>query len=403
MQMETNLGPVTVRERSKILDVWRGFALLGIAMANFPEFSLWTFMSPSKQAALPWSGADDVVHYLLYMLVDGKFYTLFSLLFGIGFSIILSRRGWRLFVRRMTILFVIGFCHRIFLWSGDILLLYAVAGLLLTLFIPLSDRWLFRSAILLLLLPIGFDAIQECFNMDWSAFFYNAWWQKAYERGITEENFATWLVDAKTYDKVFDFLIQGTYERTWELVSGFRLFKVLGLFILGYLFGKHRLYTRLAELPLRRIMISTLSLSLPLSALYAWSAVGGHPWGNTVHSILYTFSVYPTAIGYACGLALLFLSNSERKCWDALAAPGRMALTCYILQTIIGRVHFYGIGFGLGASLPLAAVEVIAIAAFILEILVTLLWLRFFRFGPLEWIWRMLTYGKHFPLLKQKE
>ena len=122
-----------------ILDALRGLALLGIALANFPEFALWTFLSADERQAMATAGIDSVVRYLQYLLVDGKFYTIFSLLFGVGFSLILSRHSVSLFVRRMLILAFIGFCHLMFIWSGDILLLYACGGLLLPLFIRLKD------------------------------------------------------------------------------------------------------------------------------------------------------------------------------------------------------------------------------------------------------------------------
>ena len=119
-------GPTTAKERHVILDALRGLALLGIALANFPEFALWTFLSADEQQAMTTAGIDSVVRYMQYMLVDGKFYTIFSLLFGVGFSLILSRHPVSLFVRRMLILAVIGFCHLMFIWSGDILLLYGL-------------------------------------------------------------------------------------------------------------------------------------------------------------------------------------------------------------------------------------------------------------------------------------
>lgn len=116
MNPNSNAGPVTERQRYIILDALRGFALLGIAIANFPEFSLWTFLSEEATAAMPTAHVDGVVRWAEYLLVDGKFYTLFSLLFGIGFSIIIGNaekrgaNGFRIFYRRMTVLLVMGCC-----------------------------------------------------------------------------------------------------------------------------------------------------------------------------------------------------------------------------------------------------------------------------------------------------
>ena len=373
---------------------------MGIALANFPEFGLWTFLSSSEQIAMPTANIDGIVRFLQYLFVDGKFYTIFSLLFGIGFSLILARHGRRLFVRRMLILVGIGFLHLMFIWSGDILLLYAIGGLLLTLFIGLKDKALLVIALSLILIPIGLDAMTEFWGFDFAAPFYRQWWQVAEAQGINEDNFASWLRDAHSYKEMFAFLLQGACERMWEFVEGHRLPKVVGLFILGYLIGKHRLYVRLQDLPLKRLFWPLLLLALPLSSLYAWSAANGHPWGRTVHSLLYAVSVIPMAAVYITGVSLTCRRHPHAPLFRWLAAPGRMALTNYISQSLIGIVLFYGLGFGLGTSFGLIQIELTALVVFFLQILLSRLWLRYFRFGPLEWLWRLLTYSRYFPLLR---
>lgn len=382
--------PTSAKERYAVLDALRGLALLGIALANFPEFGLWTFLSAEQQAALPTAEVDRWVRFAQYMLVDGKFYTIFSLLFGVGFSLILMRHSRTLFIRRMLILVAIGFLHLMFVWNGDILLLYAVGGLLLTLFVRWSDRVLLCTALGLILLPVGLEV------MGWSLAgpLYERWWAVATANGITEGNFATWLRDAHSYPEIFAFLQQGAVERMWEFADGHRLPKVLGLFMLGYLIGKHRLYARLEELPLKKLLRCILLLSLALSGVYAWSATQGHPWGDAVHAVLYAVSVIPLGLCYIMILCLSYVHNPKSPIFTLLAAPGRMALTNYISQSFIGILLFYGIGFGLGTHLGLVHIELIAAGVFLLQIVLSHLWLRWFRFGPLEWIWRMLTYGR---------
>ena len=402
MQIKEKAGPTTERQRHVILDAMRGVALMGIALANFPKFGLWTFLSGDEQMAMPTAGTDRVVRFLQYLLVDGKFYTIFSLLFGIGFSLILARHGRRLFLRRMLILVAIGFLHLMFIWSGDILLLYAVGGLLLTLFVSLNDRALLMLALSLILIPIGLDALTEFCDVDFAGPFYQAWWAQAEAQGINEDNIASWLRDADSYGEMFAFLSQGAYERIWEFVEGHRLPKVLGLFILGYLIGRHQLYARLQQLPLKRIFWPLFLAALPLSMLYAWSAVSGHSWGRTIHSLLYAVSVIPMAAVYIIGICLAYLRSPHAAAFRWLAAPGRMALTNYISQSLIGIGLFYGIGLGLGTTFGLIHIELTAIAVFLAQILLSLLWLRSFRFGPLEWLWRLLTYGQYVPLRKSK-
>ena len=393
-------GPTTERQRHVILDALRGLALMGIALANFPEFALWTFLSSEQQAAMPTAYIDEIVRFLQYLVVDGKFYSIFSILFGIGFSLIMERHGLRLFVRRMLILVIIGFLHLMFIWSGDILLLYAVGGLLLTLMIGLSDKSLFILALSLIMIPVGLDALIEFGGFDFPEPFYQAWWNKAEALGINEANFASWLRDANSYGQMFAFLVQGAYERLWEFVEGHRLPKVVGLFILGYLASKHRLYTRLQDLPLRKALYWSVSIGLPTSLLYAWSATSGHPWGLTVHSLLYGVSVIPLAIVFIIGICLLYLQSPKSVVFRWLAAPGRMALSCYISHSLIGILLFYSLGFGLGTSLGLVYIELIALVVFFIQIIVCRIWLNYFRFGPLEWLWRMLTYGRYFPIIK---
>ena len=393
-------GPTTERQRHVILDALRGLALMGIALANFPEFALWTFLSSEQQAAMPTAYIDEIVRFLQYLVVDGKFYSIFSILFGIGFSLIMERHGLRLFVRRMLILVIIGFLHLMFIWSGDILLLYAVGGLLLTLMIGLSDKSLFILALSLIMIPVGLDALIEFGGFDFPEPFYQAWWNKAEALGINEANFASWLRDANSYGQMFAFLIQGAYERLWEFVEGHRLPKVVGLFILGYLASKHRLYARLQDLPLWKALYWSVSIGLPTSLLYAWSATSGHPWGLTVHSLLYGVSVIPLAIVFIIGICLLYLQSPKSVVFRWLAAPGRMALSCYISHSLIGILLFYGLGFGLGTSLGLVYIELIALVVFFIQIIVCRIWLNYFRFGPLEWLWRMLTYGRYFPIIK---
>ena len=408
-------GPTTAKERHVILDALRGLALLGIALANFPEFALWTFLSADEQQAMTTADIDGVVRYMQYLLVDGKFYTIFSLLFGVGFSLILSRHPVSLFMRRMLLLAVIGFCHLMFIWSGDILLLYACGGLLLPLFIRLKDKALLAVAVVLIVLPVGLDALTEFGGIDFARPFYDAWWAEASRQGITEENFATWLRDADSYPKMFAFLCQGACERMWEFVEGHRLPKVVGLFMLGYLIGKHRLYARFEELPLRKVCFVAFAVGVPMSILYAWSATHGHPWGQTVHSLLYAASVIPMAAGYVTAMCMWYQicqlsARPKDACyqWDArifnwLAALGRMALSNYISQSLVGVLLFYGLGFGLGCSFGLVYVELTAFAVFVLQIVVCKWWLRHFRFGPLEWVWRMLTYGRYFQFKVTKE
>ncbi len=402
MTQSNDVSPVAAKKRHIFLDALRGFALLGVCLANYPEFSLYTFQPQSIVDAMPTAGVDSVVQFIMYVLVDGKFYTLFSLLFGIGFSIIIANAasrgadGMRIFYRRMIILALIGCTHLMLVWSGDILLLYAVLGMLLPLCRRLTDRCILIIAGALLILPVAIDCICERCGLSLGAWPYGKWWEAAAGYGITADNFGTWLRDADTYADVWHFLVQGAWERLYEFVEGNRYFKVLGLFMIGFVVGRHKIYADLRRF--RPLLVKTaawgLAVGLPLSVVYAISGVDGHPWGAGAHALLYAVSVYPLGLAYAALVGLLCMRYGHLGVWRWMAAPGRMALTNYVSQSLIGMLLFYGIGLGLGASLGLGATELVALGVFGFQVLFSRAWLSTFRFGPLEWIWRMLTYGK---------
>jgi len=196
--------------------------------------------------------------------------------------------------------------------------------------------------------------------------------------GITEANFGTWLSDARSYREVLQFLHMGSVERMWEFVSGHRLFKVLGLFIVGFAVGRERIYVDIdSHKPLlKKILAWGFGLGIPFGILYTWSAMQGYPWGRVAHDILYL--------------------------WKLLSSPGRMACTNYLGQSVIGILLFYGIGLGLGNRVGLLGTELIALGVYAFQILLSSFWMRAFAFGPVEWVWRMLTYGKRLPLRRQQ-
>ncbi len=398
-----------VRRRHVVLDALRGFALIGICLANFPEFSLYTFQEPETVAAMPSAGIDRAAHWLLLYFVDGKFYTIFSLLFGIGFSIILSNAiekgidGNRLFFRRMFGLAVIGALHLMLLWSGDILLLYALMGMLLPIFMRLPDRKLLACAGVLLALPVAWDTVAWLLSADPAAWCYDAWWRMAGRYGIDEQNFPTWLRDARSYGDVWAFLAQGAVERMWEFLDSSRYFKVLGLFLIGACIGRHRVYARLDEYKrrIRRVACVCMAIGVPLSVIYALVGIGIFEVVKPVKSLVYFVSVYPTGIGYCALFALAYMKCRDAAAWRLLAYPGKMALSNYVGQSVFGIVTFYGIGFGYGASLCLAATSLVALGVLAAETALSALWLRYFTYGPLEWLWRMWNYGRFLPLRRK--
>ncbi len=386
---------MAVKKRYVVLDALRGFALAGIILANFPEFSLWTFAGSAS-----WSPLDRVVRALQYFFIDGKFYTLFSLLFGISFSIQLDNadQQTRTFYRRMSVLFLIGLLHLLFLWSGDILMLYAAMGMLLPLLHRLPTRRLLTAAGILLALPVLSDA----FFPHLADPLENVYWGLCDRYGITEDNFGTWLRDIDGYGDMNRFLRMGAVERMWEFVSSHRYFKVLGLFLLGFCIGRHKIYADLNahRKLLRSVLTAGFALGLPVSLLYTHLSIAGGP--TVLRDISYLLSVYPMGLAYAAGFCLLFERRPESALWKKLAATGRMACTNYLSQSIFGILIFYGIGLGLGAGVDLLTTELIALGVYTFQVFFSGIWLKHFRYGPVEWVWRMITYGKRLPMKQDR-
>lgn len=397
--------------RYDILDILRGIALLGICLANFGELSLYTFQAQQVTAAMPTARIDRMVGFLRYFLIDGKFYTLFSLLFGIGFSLILAncqakgKNGIRVFYRRMVILAVIGLAHLVLLWAGDILLLYALLGMLLPLFRNTPDGRLLLFSGVLLFFPVVVDGFSALTGGRFSlmgpvneavAYFHA-------KAGITTDNFGIWLREGQSYADVVKFNLAGSFIRCGEFIEGNRVFKVLGLFLLGLYVGRKRLFADLAgHTPLlARVRNCGFAFGVPMSLLYAWNAMAHYPLGGVGSATVYTFSVVPMGLAYAAVICLWYERSKHKRIFRPWALTGRMALTNYIGQSVAGIVLFYGIGFALGATMGLGYVEAAAIGVFALQMLLSNIWLRYFRYGPLEWIWRMFTYGKRLDLLKK--
>ena len=408
--MSNTIDPVKSSERYAILDVLRGIALFGICLANYPEFSLYTFQSREVVDAMPTANIDHIWRYVHYVFIEGKFYSLFSLLFGIGFSIIIAKitqnhqNGFTVFYRRMCVLALIGFVHLLCLWAGDILLLYALVGLALPLFLKISDRKLLVIAAILVFVPVAVDAFRVLtdnrFSLEIPVLKAIRYFNE--QVGINDDNFGVWLLDGKKYSDVLKFNIPGSFIRCQEFIVGNRVFKVLGLFLFGLYIGRNKIYARLDEnrTILKKIRFYGFLWGLPVSCLFAWNELNHHPMGLVVSSVIYAVSVIPLSLAYISTLCLWYIRHKDSRFFSIIAAPGRMALTNYIGQSVIGIIIFYGVGFEM-ALIGLVHTEMIAVGVFMFQILFSNVWLRYFRFGPLEWIWRMATYGKSIQIMIQ--
>ncbi len=395
--------PVSQQERILALDVLRGIALFGILMVNMGDFQLirlidFGFLETPK-------GIDYWLATLTQLLFDGKFYPIFSLLFGAGLAIQMARiegRGqsatW-IMVRRLLVLMVIGALHAVFVWRGDILFIYALVGLLALLFRRCQPRtlllWsggLWLSLFLCCTLP--------CAGM---GFFISG---LGLEQVIQEMEQQA-LEDRETY-------LKGSYRevlplrlRDWgyvlgSLLAGFPL--ILMLFLLGMYLSKIGLFAEpWAHSRVLNWMLAGLPLGLLASVLYnssMWSFTFNRDLGTMFVALVLYFSLtWLQAMGYVA----LFLLAWERWAWfRALLAPlayaGRMAFTNYLMQSVVCTLLFYGYGLGLAENTTIHQGVLLVFVIYLAQVLLSMLWLRFFQYGPMEWLWRVLTYGRLLPM-----
>lgn len=392
--------PIPVRERHDLIDALRGFALGGVLMVNLASFTLYEFLPDPARAALPTAGFDAVALQAMELLVNVKFITLFSLLFGLGFSLQMERAeasgGLARFVRRLLILLVIGLVHSYFIWWGDILLTYAVVGLLLVCFRHASDRVLLIAGLVIaLLLPPLLSP--------WAREALEGWPKQAQVYAGALQAFSSSSPGA---------VLRGNIDTAnWARVSNWALVCfVLGRFLLGYWAGRRGLFQHPLQHKalIARLFWGSLLAGVAMTVLQFTQAGlrEQYPLLDTEASkfaIRVLLRAGPLALGiaYATGFVLLFLRPQWRPRLQILASMGRMALTHYLTQSVLGIVLFYGMGLGIGPRWGVAGWWSAWALIFAGQIAISHWWLARFRFGPMEWLWRSLTYGRRQPFRLQ--
>lgn len=386
------------RDRIQALDVLRGVAVAGILFANVIVFFGLVFLPAERAAAFPTAAADSVARLLERGFVEGKFYSIFSLLFGIGFGLQLARAGEAAlprFKRRLRILLAIGAMHAVLIWAGDILMLYALLGLMMPWFARKTDRELLRWTVILLAIPtvlyvvalagwilVGPAPAQTPSGATMPAEFLAIF--EAVGTGGVKDAFVGNLV-----------LLAGRWA---DLFFTARFPKVLGMFVLGLWTVRTGLALRLSD---HRPMLVRWSLlgwgvGLPANLIAAW-ALDRWPYlpptgGSLLGVAMQGVGVPMLALGYAATVGLLVVDG--RRVVNGFAPVGRMALSNYLMHSIICVVLSYGFGLGLWWRIGASTAMAIAAAIVVVQIPLSAWWLSRFRFGPVEWIWRRLTYGR---------
>jgi uncharacterized protein len=376
-----------------VLDAVRGAALLGILLINIIPLSGLLFEHPPELER-----THAPTYFLLMVLVEGKFYSLFSFLFGVGFAVFVSRasaRGAnarRLFKRRLTGLLIIGIVHTLFIWMGDILATYALIGFALIPFLGRGDRTVLKWAGAMLVLPIPVYALLVGLATLSGA---------APPPAVADAPPPAILQDA------LDAFATGSYTDVvrgnliFTLAGAARRFmlmffpRVFGMFLLGFYAGRRNLFANLGahEPLLHRVFLWGMVIGLPFSfwgAVLEGRALGFPTLGGLYETAVKTVGVPALALGYAAGFCLLF----QRRPWlrRAFAPAGQLALTNYIWHSVAALIIFYGLGFGLFGRVPLIVGVTGAMAFFALQAVASRVWLRYAAFGPCEWMWRAFTY-----------
>ena len=383
------------RDRIQLLDALRGFALLGILLANILYWSGWVLATEDERRAIA-SAAEQLWQYRFHhLLVDGKFYTLFSFLFGIGFAIQLDRLerrgadGVRIYRRRVLVLLAIGLIHSLVVWDGDVLTLYALLGLLLPLFRPLGERALLGwSAALIFVVPIAGAALFEALGWRPERAFYEFSDSLVAAFGWRPgPDLALRLLPNGGIGDIVAWNVSGT-PFSWGLrIESWRIPKILGIMLLGLWAGRRLAAgTLLGDRRLLwRILAGGLAIGLPASLAYALLP------GQDQSGLASMVGTVPLAMAYAAAFALGWPRLGR---WLGLfAAPGRMALTNYLGNSLAGALIFYGIGLGLIGRLSPPLIYAVAVAIFVAQASASHWWLSRHAQGPMEALWRKLTYA----------
>lgn len=393
-ESSNQMTPVDADERYIALDALRGAALLGVLLVNLDsDFRGSLFARMLNFHSHP-GGINRATDWLLAWVFEFKAFTLFSFLFGVGVGIQAERATSRkvniygFFIRRFAALLVIGLFHMLLIWNGDILTLYAVCGLLLIPFVKLSHPWLAIVGIAVVLISPYLPFFGSLFPNQAAILAQAELATRVYSSGSFAE------IAALRWHEAWRFiapLLIGSLPRTF------------GLMLMGIAAWRGRLLQRPAQY--RNLLRATFFVAGILGALTTTLQVWSKETGQrppVALDWLYPYLAVLLAFAYGAGLLLCFnAGRKDQAYWltRLFAATGRMALSNYLAQSVIFSLTFYSFGFGLFGKLGSAATALFGLTVFVAQLAASQWWLRRFRFGPLEWLWRSLTYGRRQPLL----
>jgi uncharacterized protein len=404
-------APVSATDRVQLMDVLRGVALFGVFLVNFMAFASASIMATELQLlSLPNAPLDLTLFDVLGWLFTDKANTLFAFLFGLGFAMQLQRLERRgvdfeaLYRRRLTVLLVIGVIHFFFVWTWDILHLYALAGFLLLPLRRLSNRGLVIAGVLLATFGRTTQKALAEFGSpgSWSGVPGGYADSDVLLRQQISESGDYFRLVNNFFEWVFiDYLASG-------FILGWLCY-ALGRFLIGAWVGRREWVTRATDfLPgWRRLLRIALPAGLVLEgfatmlAKSSWLPEWEHR--DFLADAVHLLAVPVLSAGYLAGIVVAFQGGLGRRLLAPFAAVGRMALTNYLSQSLVIGFVLFGIGPGLALAGKIGTTSIVGIVLgfFAVQVLVSRWWLVRYEYGPMEWVWRAFTYGER-PAMKRE-
>lgn len=396
-----SLQPTRTHERIEIIDIFRGFALFGILLANmlwfiYPVY-LQSYIGDPNPFTKDWTTLDYILKTLMEMFIDGKFITLFSMLFGFGMVIMYERATARkqafvpFYLRRLFFLFLFGLLHGYFIWFGDILADYAVIGLFLLLFHRLKGTTLLVISYIIFGLYFIFAAfIQMGMYMMNESITIPANQLQLIQQTIQIHQTGSFmdLMKANIEERNFYFGA-GNSSYILHLLT---LLPFLAFFFFGAGVAKKKWIQCFSE---KRKKFATIGIiTFIIGAFFSFIL----PLLIPVHILQYASAPFLT-IAYCTFLLFLFETTKGLRLF---IAPGRMALTNYLMQSIFFTFLYGPFALKIYGEISYSFALLLGIFFFIIQVILSHWWMKRFYFGPFEWLWRQLTYMKKQPFKKSR-
>lgn len=406
----TLIIPTQTNERETFMDALRGFAILGIFIANLAYLS---FYNDNAKVVSPWmvEGWDHTMRFLHYLFIEGKFYSIFSLLFGWGIALQFKRGATKridafpIVKRRLFIMLLLGALH-LLIWTGDIVFFYALLGFIMLPLRKFSNKTLLITGVLLILSPIVLYGLKMTFPI------LNYPAEKLYETG---NRITTFFFGEMSREKYMSLMHEGSwldqlkvniaefFFRYGYLFYVSRISKVVGMFLIGYVIGRSDFYKNLQQHKKTVYTIIGIGLVVGLTfnyflASYMSSENSGEYYDLQLSgwylTIFYALGVVPLALTYVGLMMLGFQTKPGNKLLQIVAPVGKMAFTNYIMHSLIGNFVFLGAGLDMMGQVGPVYFTLFGITVFIFQVIFSTIWLKYFHYGPIEWFWRSLTYNK---------